>query len=77
MRFDSSCSSNPFDGLSTWDEYSLVASLAPNTTTYRAAAYDVDSCDPSTEFWYYVVARKDAGASDWSNEVSAASVPAP
>jgi hypothetical protein len=43
---------------------------------FAAAAYDVDSCGPSTEFWYYVLARKDAGGSDWSTEVSAVSVPA-
>jgi hypothetical protein len=73
----SPCYSGPFEGVSSYDAYSVVAALAPGTTTYLAAAHDPDGCDPSTEFWYYVLARKDGGSSDWSNEVSAGAVPVP
>ena len=46
----------------------VVAALGPNVTTYRTY---VDNCDPPTEYWFWVVAKKDGGSSTSTNEVSA------
>ena len=46
----------------------LVADLPSNSTVYRAPAFSADCNDVSR---YYVVATKDGGRSDWSNELNA------
>jgi hypothetical protein len=54
----------------------LVADLPTNSTTYLATQVS-DNCFPVTSYWFYVVATKDGGRSDFSNEVDASIAPPP
>jgi hypothetical protein len=54
----------------TWEMQYVIAELPANSTTYRAAPISTDAC--GTSAWYYVVAMKDGGGSDPSDNVSAA-----
>lgn len=54
----------------------LVADLPANSTTYLATQVsDVSDCFPRMSYWFYVVATKDGGRSDFSNEVDASIAP--
>jgi hypothetical protein len=70
-RFSSSCSPWYEGEVTELEVYGMVASLPANATTYGAPVAASDPCDPDAESWYYVVATKDGGRSDFSNEVSA------
>jgi titin len=51
-----------YEGEGVWAE------LGPNVTTYRTSV--IDHCDPPTVYWFSVVARKDGGISNSTDEVS-------
>jgi titin len=60
-----------FHDAGTYEGEGPIAELGPNATSFRAAGYYGDSCDPPTEYWFWVVAKKDGGSSNGSNTVSA------
>jgi hypothetical protein len=53
----------------TYEGEGGIVSLGPNVTTFRV---QVDHCDPPTEYWFWVVAKKDGGNSTATNEVGVA-----
>ena len=59
----------------TYEGEGLVAELPANSMTYNATPVNDDSC--GTTYSFYVVATRDGGNSDASNDVSAASILAP
>ena len=62
----------------TYEGEALVADLPANSTTYLATQLsDGSGCFPRTFYWFYIVATKDGGRSDFSNEVDASIAPPP
>ncbi len=62
-----------FDG-TNYDVTWTLATLPPNATAFRATLPESDPCDPAAEFRYTVIATKDGGVSDPSNQVSVAPI---
>lgn len=61
-----------FDGTgSNYDVTWTLATLPPNATAFRTTLPESDPCDPAAEFRYTVIATKDGGVSDPSNQVNA------
>jgi fibronectin type 3 domain-containing protein len=62
----------------TYEGEMPVADLPANSTTYLATQWsDGGACFPQTFYWFYIVATKDGGRSDPSNEVDASIAPPP
>jgi hypothetical protein len=55
----------------TYEGEGPVANLPANSTTYLATQISDLSCHPPTSYWFFIVATRDGGRSDLSNEVDA------